>query len=152
MNYAGITDDHELYNVTSLELVRDKLIEINRSKWKLEALSKEKLCTFNLIHDFENTKTLVKMNLDRWERSLVTKLKAGVLPLHLETGRYKGVKRELRHCKVCKKKEVEDEVHFIFKCEPLKYVRKPFMDMMKVDIDGFEGMNDVEKLKEFVSE
>ncbi len=152
LNYVGLTEESELHGVTDLEFVRNKLLDINRNKWRMEALGKEKLCTFNLINDFDNPKTLVKANLDRWERSLITKLKAGVLPLHLETGRYKGVKRELRYCKVCKKEKVEDEIHFLFICEPLEYVRDCFIKQMEKDKHGFKEMSNMDKLKYFVSE
>ena len=67
LHYVSLMDEKELPNKTDLELVKKKLVEIKRNKWKIDALSKEKLCIFNLINDFENPKTLVKVNLDRWE-------------------------------------------------------------------------------------
>ena len=65
--------------------------------------------------------------MNRINRSLVCKLKAGVFPIRIETGRYKGTKEELRICELCTKGEVEDEIHFIFKCKTLKSVRKPYL-------------------------
>ena len=81
------------------------------------------------------------------------KLKSGVLPLQLEVGRYKGVKKELRFCKVCQSKNlIEDEVHFLFHCNALKYVRKPFLREMKKEVQGYATMSDTDKLKTFLSE
>ncbi len=78
------------------------------------------------IHDFDSHKTLLQANLNRSQRSLVTKFKSGVLPLRIETGRFKGVKRELRYCELCNSKQVEDEIHMLFHCEKLKVVRFGF--------------------------
>ena len=97
----------------------------NRKSWELEAFKKVKLETFTQIHDFTTTRTLLKVNLDRRHRSSVTKLKSGVFLVRLETGRYKGLGRELRICELCTK-ELEDECHFLFRCDKLEYKRKPF--------------------------
>ena len=37
-------DEHELHNVTDLELVKNMLAEMHRKKLRVEALGKEKLC------------------------------------------------------------------------------------------------------------
>ena len=44
-------------------------------------------------------------------------MKAGVLPLAIETGRYRNMDEELRVCHVCEKGCVEDEEHIITVCE-----------------------------------
>ena len=60
-------------------------MEISQNKWHLEALGKSKLCTFVEVHDLENRKVLLKANSECNHRSLVAKLKSGILPLRLET-------------------------------------------------------------------
>ena len=126
--------------------------------WHLEAIGKSKLCTFVKIHNFEDRKVLLKANLERHDRSLVAKLKSGILPLCLETGRYKGMNREDRTCQVCDKLEVEDETHFLFVCKPLKAIRKPYVkairrefpSMNKKDYIGMlKVMVDSDHIKEF---
>ena len=121
----------------------------NRKCWELEAHKKVKLETFTQIHNFSEQRTLLKANLDGRHRSLVSKLKSGVFPVRLETGRYKGLSRELRICELCHK-ELEDECHFLFRCEKLSYVRKPFIDVYKAQDADFDNMAEILKLKQWV--
>ena len=51
------------------------------------------------------------------------KFKCGVLPLLIETGRYKDIPRELRTCKICDSGSVESEHHFLMECTSLQEVR-----------------------------
>ena len=44
--------------------------------------------------------------------------------MRVETGRFKGVKRELRYCELCNSQQVEDELHMLFQCD--KVVRHGF--------------------------
>ena len=101
---------------------------------------------------------LLKANMDRHNRSLVAKIKSCILPLRLETGRYKGMNREDRTCQVCDRPEVEDEVHFLFACKPLKSIRKSYMksirreypSLNKKDYIGiFKVMVDSRHIKDF---
>ena len=48
-------------------------------------------------------------------RALLTQLRLWVLPLEIETGRYKDVPPEERLCQLCGE-QVEDKIHFICKC------------------------------------
>ncbi len=52
---------------------------------------------------------------------------------------------------MCKKQEVEDEIHFLFTCERLEFVHDEFVKKMEFEIDGFKDPFDVEKLKLLVS-
>ncbi len=88
---------------------------------------------FVKIHDFENRKVLLNTNLERNVRNLVAKLKSGLLPLRLEMGHYKGMNREDRICQVCDKGEMEDEIHFLFRCKPLKHTRKAYVKSIRAE-------------------
>ena len=47
----------------------------------------------------------------------MAKLRCGVLPIKIETGRFVNLALEDRICEVCNLNEIEDELHFICKCE-----------------------------------
>ena len=47
----------------------------------------------------------------------MAKLRCGVLPIKIETGRFVNLALEDRICEVCNLNEKEDELHFICKCE-----------------------------------
>ena len=85
--------DQYLNDQTGLEFLKGKLLGANRISWKLDASTKTKMDLFQNIHNFNKSRTLLNSNLNRRRRSLVTKLKAGVFLIHIETGRYKGTKK-----------------------------------------------------------
>ena len=53
--------------------------------------------------------------------------------LFIETGRYCNpiIPREHRFCNLCKTNEVEDEIHFLFKCNIYSELRKTFLDRLR---------------------
>ncbi len=87
--------------------------------------------------------------MSRYRRSLVSKLKSGILPIRLETGRYKGLKEELHICEQCGK-DVETEIHMLFKCDKLKDTRKPFLKKIESKFPETKAMSDCARLKFFL--
>ena len=61
----------------------------------------------------------VTQNLSPNLRSCIAQLRFGILPLHVETGRYVSQSREQRVCYLCDGKNVEDEIHFLLFCNSL---------------------------------
>ena len=106
--------------IYDLEPVRRKMELQCREEWKGAAEKMSKLDTYVKIKDFTEVGVLVKSNLPRGSRSLVSRFLCGILPLEVETGRYNDTKRELRFCQVCGTQQVEDEMHFLFRCTGLK--------------------------------
>ena len=128
LNYCGLDITNSLAEHTDIDTVENILKGKARISWRLDAQGKSKLCIFNEVHNFDEPKVLLNMNLERNHRSLVSKLKSGILPLRLETGRYKGMKRHERLCQVCNNGDVEDEIHFLYKCDKLEIIRKTYVE------------------------
>ncbi len=55
-------------------------------------------------------------NMPKFERSLISQLRLGILPLRIETGRYNNLGVNQRTCLVCNTNDIEDEHHFLFDC------------------------------------
>ena len=53
----------------------------------------------------------------------LTKLRSGTMKRNLEIGRYVNVPRNMRMCKCCNMKCVEDEYHFLLVCPAFRQVR-----------------------------
>ena len=105
------------------------------------------------MRSFDEQPCMVKLGMTRQQRSLISKLFCGILPLEVETGRYQGVKRELRYCRVCESGAVEDEVHFLFRCPPLKDSRKDSLTISKENEEEEVTEEEcIERLKELVKE
>ncbi len=54
--------------------------------------------------------------VSRAQRSYLAQLICGILPHHIETGRWQGTQLDKRICKVCNSNSVENEEHIIFHC------------------------------------
>ena len=84
--------------------------------------------------------------MPRNERSLVVRILSGILPLEVETGRFKDKLRQTRLCRVCNEDKVENELHFIFECKALSLVRKQLLDPLMCEDRDTGHMSEVEKL------
>ena len=51
------------------------------------------------------------------------KFRLGILPLHIETGRYTNTPIDQRICKICDFGEIENEYHFIMTCPEYESAR-----------------------------
>ena len=51
-------------------------------------------------------------------------LRGGTAALRIETGRLNGLKREERICRQCTMGEIQDEEHFLLRCEDLNQERE----------------------------
>ena len=104
LQYANFNTDLLSEEIIDLDALRSRLLVLNRQKWLLEASDKTKLRTFLQIYDSEAPRSIVESLLTRSQRSIVSKLKNGVLPLHIETGRWKDKPLEHRTCPACDSK------------------------------------------------
>ena len=71
------------------------------------------------------------------------KLRGGTAKLGVETGRWRGVRREERICKNCRGGEVEDVGHLVMRCT--YYVedeREKLEELMNERVKGWQGMDD----------
>ncbi len=50
------------------------------------------------------------------KRSLMAQFRIGILPLHIETGRFKDKRTDERICLLCNSGVVENELHFLCVC------------------------------------
>ncbi len=109
-----------------LDAVASALLRLNKQKWLVEATTKSKLRTFLEIYDEEDARAIIQSNLNRSQRSILAKLKIGILLLKIESGRWKDTPLGYRACKVCEKGYLENEYHFILKCEGLSDIRTQY--------------------------
>ncbi len=85
-------------------------------QWKTSLGNKPKLRTYVKFKEEYCAEDYVKYCFSRYKRSLVTQLRCGVLPLHIEVGRFRNKSVEERICQVCDSQLVEDELHFVCHC------------------------------------
>ncbi len=65
-----------------------------------------------------------KFCISHQQRSIIAQLRLGILPIHIETGRFRGTQLDDRICQLCDTQEVENEIHFVCKCNLHSDLRK----------------------------
>ena len=96
------------------------------------------ICIMYTVHVWQ-------INIPRYERSLLSQLRYGILQLELETGRYKGNERAQRLCRICNNGSVEDQYHFILNCPAYNIRRGIFIEKVKERIDNWDNLDETNK-------
>ena len=98
-----------------------------------------KLRTYRLFKNNISLEPYLSMKNDE-QRILLSKLRISNHNLEIERGRHRGLQAKERICKLCLK-EVEDEIHFLLKCEALQNVRTPFIDLINYNNYNFKHLD-----------
>lgn len=115
-----------------------KELEDEKSLLK-EINSMQKLRTYKELKLSSGTENYLTTNMEKYNRSLITKIRIGTLPINIETGRYKNQPVEERKCPKCTN-AVEDEKHFLMDCPLYKELRQELYRKVqdKTGIDATE--------------
>ena len=100
----------------NIGILKDRLIEKIKTSWAEEIGNKPKLRSYREFKFDYKTEKYVLFNLSKKQRSLCAQTRGGILPLHLETGRFAGSAEEDRICQMCDLNEIENEYHFVLYC------------------------------------
>ena len=88
----------------------------------------------------------LNLNISWHVRSAFSKLRCGVLPLEIETGRYSRTELAHRICKLCDSNAIESEVHFLIQCPLYVDQRQRMLDQALEQDDDFNLLDDVNKV------
>ena len=88
------------------------------------------------MHNFNTTNAIAKIRLSSHN-------------FPINTTKWYNLQEEMKICKNCEKKEIEDEIHIIFSSNKYNIRRKAFNDINEVDNIKLQIGNKVEKLKFF---
>ena len=121
-NY-GFDNHFQEQMVCDVNAFKDKIMVHDQEVWLSSIPSKPKLRTYRTFKTVLKPEVYVTSNSNRTKRSLFAQLRAGVLPLAIETGRYKKSDVQDRICLFCDSKCVEDEIHFICSCSLYNEIR-----------------------------
>ena len=125
-------------NVTiPLEIAKDKIQTRLERDWNHHCMTKDKLRTYRTFKTDMSTAPHLNCNLPKFQRSLISQLRLGILPINIETGRYTGIAEQDRLCQMCNQGRVENEAHFVFECD----FYTPFRRELEVSIGvGLDNM------------
>ena len=119
-NLDHLYTNKQICNLVTLE---NNLKSVIQSNWERQLDNKPKLRTFKLFKLTYCTSNYIHEISNRYCRSLIAKLRMGILQLHIETGRFNNTKLENRTCLMCNDNSIEDEIHFICLCSKYNSLR-----------------------------
>ena len=112
----------------------------------------EKMNEQNKLQFFKEAKTeftssnYLTVLVARNSRSLLCKLRLGVLRLEVEVGRKFELDRDMRSCKFCKNGQVEDEDHFLFSCKAFSETRQTYLSPLIGICPALSNVSHLDKL------
>ena len=111
-----VTDSWENESPINIKFAKTELFKAYKRVWLNELVTKSKLHNLSKIKNEMSVSKHVAANLNKHKRSLISQIRLGSLPLQIELGRYQGLERHERICKICGT-ETECELHFLFRCQ-----------------------------------
>ena len=129
-----------------LNWVKQKILNVEKTQWAIDVKKFSKLDLLAEIKSDFGAENYLKVDMDRYDKPLLSQYRYGILPLELETGRYKGIDRVHRVCTLCNDESVEDQIHFTFNCAAYNHLRVSFNNTCNERIDGWDSMSDIDKI------
>ena len=126
LNELDLTQYWNDSRIIPLDIVKEKIDDQFLANWRHNCSTKPKLRTYVTFKDNVEVASHIVCNLPKYERSLISQLRLGILPLRLETGRYSNLKECDRICLLCQQNMVENEEHFLFECDLYDTERNQF--------------------------
>ncbi len=134
-------------NTIDLSYVKQCLFQRLSTNWSNSCVNMNKLDLYKQIKTEFGAEKFLMLNIDRYEKSLLSQLRYGILPLRVETGRFVNEARCDRICTVCDSGQVEDQIHFVFHCNLYAEQRYDLTLKARNVIANWDFMSDTDKLR-----
>ena len=124
---------HRLYHeksVCDISMVKSQLFKLNQDTWKIDLINKPKLRNYTRYKTEYGTENYVKYVNHKLDRSIIAKLRCGILKLKVETGRFTNMPLADRICDLCDTGFVEDEIHFVCVCPKYMNERRTYYNYL----------------------
>ena len=121
------------------------ILENESYQWNEHRYNKPKLRLYNLYKASYEQEEYISFNASRYKKSLLAQLRAGILPLQVEVGRYRNVPLSSRVCELCDSNEVEDEIHFLLVCRRFETQRHILYEKAKSVFPTFDQEDAISK-------
>ncbi len=141
-------------NRTKIDLstVRTRLQNKFAREWMNSIQNMSKLDVYRDIKKQFGVEKYLELNMSKYEKSLLSQLRYGVLPLRVETGRFVNESREKRICNLCDMNCVEDQYHFMFQCSLYDQYREELFIKARNCINEWDNLSNCDKLSTLFTE
>ena len=106
--------------------IKQRLIDQCTQEQSSKIYSSTKLKFYQNLYNFNRRSAYVDILRNKTERSILCKIRLNAHNLAIERGRHFGLHTSDIICTICKTGEVENESHFLFKCENYSNYRRSF--------------------------
>ena len=128
-----------------LEFLHEQLFNIETANWNSSRYGKPKLRLYNMFKADLTQEDYFSLNIPKFHRSLFAQLRAGILPLQIEVGRFRNMPISERLCIICNGGEIEDEVHFVCSCVAYSNFRAVLFEYARTQFPDFDDEDDLTK-------
>ena len=153
LNIINIFDNNLICN---LQQIPELLRNLDNEEWLKVVDSKPKLRTYKLFKQEIYQENYLKYYIPKFERSLISQIRCGILPLKIETGRFlnfkdpqtgkiRKLKPEERICEICDTNLPEDEMHFMCICPAYNIERQTLFNQKCEQFSDFNELSIDEK-------
>ncbi len=143
---VGLKDCFTNKSNIDLTTVRNALFNNYSREWLNSTRNMSKLEVYRDIKTEFRVEKYLQLNISKYEKSLLSQLRYGILPLRIETGRYVNEKREDRICTLCNMNQIEDQLHFVFHCTMYNDNRDELYRKARMSIPMWDNLSDSDKL------
>ncbi len=103
---VNMKDSYSRLEPVDIDIGEKHILTGEELKWSTDVTKFSKLDLLAEIkHSFGSEKYL-EIDLDRYDKSLLSQFRYGILPIEVETGRYKNLERKDRICTLCNTREI----------------------------------------------
>lgn len=152
----SMDNNFEQQTDVSLNTVWACLHDQYSQKWKANTLKSQKLRTYVTFKDQLKPESYVISFISKFQRSSIAQLRCGILPLAMETERWKpkNIRKppDQRICLLCDINEPEDEFHFLFSCNKFSALREIFIKECQKAVPYFNNLDRAQKFTEVMEE
>ena len=130
--------------VYDLQLIEKVVQSKCQEDWLKNVPMKPKLRSYVMFKNIFKSERYVKIAHSKISRSIFAQLRLGILPLEIETGRFRNIPSESRMCHFCKN-EIGDELHFVCVCPVYSNHRKALFNEIILPYNIFSNLDIIEK-------
>ena len=130
--------------VYDLQLIEKVVQSKCQEDWLKNVPMKPKLRSYVMFKNIFKSERYVKIAHSKISRSIFAQLRLGILPLEIETGRFRNIPSESRMCHFCKN-EIGDELHFVCVCPVYSNHRNALFNEIILTYNIFSNLDIIEK-------
>ena len=106
---------------------------------------------YNMYKSGLEKECYLNLNIPKYHPSLFAQFRAGILPLVIEVGRYRGLPLSARVCTIRQLQLMEDEYHILCACERYNEFRTALCNKASTTFNEFHNIPQLDKFVHLIN-